>query len=94
MAFIEKILKHKLFIILTPAITFVLFFIAGFLLGYQPNVSGRVSGSYVVSGSTSTNYTFMIRNAIGIWLIGLAVTLLVFLVCILIQKQYLGTVEK
>lgn len=94
MAVIEKILKHKLFIILTPAITFVLFFIAGFLLGYQPNVSGRVSGgSYGVYGSTSTNYTFMIRNAIGIWLIGLAVTLLVFLVCILIQKQYWQAVE-
>ena len=90
----DKIFKHKLFIILTPAITFVLFFIAGFLLAYQPKVTGSVSGGYFISGSTSTTYTFMIRNAIGIWLIGLAVTLLVFLVCILIQKQYLGTVEK
>ena len=94
----DKIFKHKLFIILTPAITFVLFFIAGFLLAYQPKVTGRVTGTIVsyakISGSTSTQYLFMIRNAIGIWLIGLAVTLLVFLVCILIQKQYLGTVEK
>ena len=95
MAFIEKILRHKLFIILTPAITFVLFFIAGFLLGYQPKVKGSVSGGGYISvhGSTSTVYAFMIRNAIGIWLIGLAVALLVFLVCVLIQKQYLGTVE-
>ena len=90
----DKIFKHKLFIILTPAITFVLFFIAGFLLAYQPNVTGRVSGSYFISGSTSTQYLFMIRNAIGIWLIGLAVALSVFLVCVLIRKQYLGTVEK
>jgi hypothetical protein len=94
----EKIFKHKLFIILSPAITFVLFFIAGFLLGYQPKVSGRVSGggyySVSITGSTSTEYVFMVRNAIGIWLIGLAIALLVFLVCVLIQKQYLGTDKK
>lgn len=86
----EKIFQHKLFIILAPVITFVLFFIAGFLLGYQPNVSGSVSGATWVYGSTSTNYVFMIRDAIGIWLIGLAVALLVFLICVLIRKQYLG----
>ena len=96
---LNKIFSNKLFIILTPVVTFVLFFIAGFLLGYQPDVYGSVSG-YIspysggtVGGSTSTKYVFMIRNAMGIWLIGLAVAVLVFLLCVLIQKQYVGKTD-
>jgi len=37
----------------------------------------------------STYYKFNIKNAMGIWLIGLAVSLLFFLICILIRKIYL-----
>ena len=40
----QKIFKSKLFIILTPIITFVLFFISGFLLSFLPNVKGSVYG--------------------------------------------------
>ena len=90
----QKIFKSKLFIILTPIITFVLFFISGFLLSFLPNVKGSVYG-YIsgpiggsVSGSTNTKYIFMIKNAIGIWLIGLAISFLVLLICVLIRKMY------
>ena len=78
-----KILKSKIFLMLTPIINFVLFFVAGFLLGKQPNVHGLQL--------TQTDYLFSIERAVGIWLIGLAVSLLVLLICILIRKISLQT---
>ena len=83
----EKILKSKAFVFLTPILNFVLFFVAGILLSYVPYVSGKTSGSSgYTTGKTSTEYIFSIKNAIGIWLIGIAVSLLVLLVCVLIKK--------
>ncbi|MBE6638814.1 MAG: hypothetical protein E7616_05085 [Ruminococcaceae bacterium] len=58
-----------------------MFLIAGRLLGYEPHTTG-----YTL---VSTYYKFNIKNAMGIWLIGLAVSLLFFLICILIRKIYL-----
>lgn len=74
----EKFLKSKLFLVLTPTINFILFFVSGILLSYVPHIT--------ISAYKSTEYIFSIKNAVGIWLIGIAVTLLVFLVCVLIQK--------
>ena len=76
----EKIIRNKLFVIVTPIINFVLFIVAGIFLGYEANVVGF---SYV-----STTYQFSIRGALGVWLIGLAVSLLVFLICVLLQKVF------
>ena len=86
----EKILKSKAFVFLTPILNFVLFFVAGILLSYVPYVSGKTYGaSGFSSGNTSTEYVFSIKNAIGVWLIGIAVSLLVLLVCVLIKKTML-----
>ena len=82
----DKVLKSKIFLVLTPIITFVLFVVAGILLSYVPHVSGSTSGMTLVTGRTTTEYVFSIKNAVGIWLIGVAVSLLVLLVCILIRK--------
>ena len=79
----EKFFRSKFFVILTPIITLAMFFVAGIFLSYIPYVSGK---SYTGSGITYTTYIFRIRNAIGIWLIGIAVSILVLLVCILISK--------
>lgn len=88
----EKIIKSKAFLFLTPMINFVLFFVAGILLSYVPYTSGKTYGiTGTTTGKTSTEYIFSIKNAIGIWLIGIAVSLLVLLVCILIRKIFLKT---
>jgi len=80
----EKFLKSKLFIALPPIINFILFFVAGFMLSDVPSTSGYISS--FTGGSTSTEYVFSIKNAVGIWLIGIAVSMLVLLVCVLINK--------
>ena len=80
----EKIFKSKLFLVLPPAVNLALFWIAGVLLSFDPYVSGRVSNYF--GGETTTEYIFNIKKAIGIGLIGLAVSLLVLLVCVLIRK--------
>ena len=91
----DKIFKSKIFVIITPIITFFLFLISGWLVSYLPHTSGRVYGTSVVtSGSTITTYRFRINNAIGIWLIGLAISLLVLLICVLIRKVYLCSKTK
>ena len=91
----DKIFKSKIFVIITPIITFFLFLISGWLVSYLPYTSGRVYGTSVVtSGSTITTYRFRINNAIGIWLIGLAISLLVLLICVLIRKVYLCSETK
>ena len=91
----DKIFKSKIFVIITPIITFILFLISGWLVSYLPHTSGRVYGTSVVTrGSTITTYRFRINNAIGIWLIGLAISLLVLLICVLIRKVYLCSKTK
>lgn len=90
----EKIFKSKLFPLLTPAVTLVLSMLAGVFLGYQPRVTGSTYG-YIssvtggrVEGATQTLYEFSLTRALGIWLIGIAVSLSVFLLSVLIQKLY------
>ena len=95
----DKIFKSKIFVIITPIITFFLFLISGWLVSYLPYTSGRVYGTSSqyfgsTSGSTTTTYEFRINNAIGIWLIGLAISLLVLLICVLIRKVYLCSKTK
>ena len=92
----DKIFKSKIFVIITPIITFFLFLISGWLVSYLPYTSGRVYGSMYgsTSGNTTTTYEFRINNAIGIWLIGLAISLLVLLICVLIRKVYLCSKTK
>lgn len=89
----NKFLSSKLFVILTPTLTFIIGLVAGWLLGYQPNVSGNTNG-YVgmyggnVSGSTSTTYVFQIKTSVGYWLFALVISLVVLLLCVLIKKQF------
>ena len=90
----DKIFKSKIFVIITPIITFFLFLISGWLVSYLPYTSGRVFGTMYVEGSTTTTYVFQLKNAIGIWLIGLAISLLVLLICVLIRKVYLCSKSK
>lgn len=78
---------------MTPALTLIIGFIAGWLLGYQPDVSGSTNG-YVgmyggtITGSTSTTYVFQIKIAIGYWLFALVISLVTLLLCVLIKKQF------
>ena len=95
----DKIFKSKIFVIITPIITFFLFLISGWLVSYLPYTSGSVFGLGsvgigAIEGSTTTTYEFRINNAIGIWLIGLAISLLVLLICVLIRKVYLCSKTK
>ena len=93
----DKIFKSKIFVIITPIITFFLFLISGWLVSYLPYTSGSVFGFGsvgAIKGSTTTTYEFRINNAIGIWLIGLAISLLVLLICVLIRKVYLCSKTK
>ena len=90
----DKIFKSKIFVIITPIITFFLFLISGWLVSYLPYTTGRVYGIGISTGSTTTTYEFRIINAIGIWLIGLAISLLVLLICVLIRKVYLCSKTK
>lgn len=90
----KKFLSSKIFIVVFTSLSLILGGIAGWLLGYQPNVSGKVFGASTqyggtTNGSTSTQYIFQIKTACGYWLIALAVTLVVFLLCVLIRKMYL-----
>lgn len=86
----KNFLSSKTFVIVGTLFTLVVGGIAGWLLGYQPSVSGEVhglSGYYgSTSGVTSTVYEFQIKTACGYWLIALIMTFLVFLVCILIRQ--------
>ena len=90
----DKIFKSKIFVIITPIITFFLFLISGWLVSYLPYTKGYVRDYAFVTGSTTTTYEFRIINAIGIWLIGLAISLLVLLICVLIRKVYLCSKTK
>ena len=68
---------YRFLLFSVPIIILILFVIAGFLLGYRVNV-------YVLAAIT--RYEFSITKAIGIWLIGLAISLLTLLVSILVDK--------
>ena len=89
----KKFFQSKLFVILTPIIVFALGVGAGVLLGFQPRVSGNVSGwSGMYGGSTSghtgTEYIFRIETAIGYWILALICAVIVALLCIIIKNHY------
>lgn len=89
----KKFLSSKLFVILTPILTLAIGGVAGWLLGYQPNITGSTSGFVGmyggnVTGSTSTTYVFQMKTAIGYWLLAIAISLVAFLLCVLIRKVY------
>ena len=89
----KKFLGSKLFVILTPILIFALGIGAGVLLGFQPSVSGKVSGwsgTYggSTSGSTGTVYIFRIETAIGYWILALICAVIVLLLCIVIKNHY------
>ena len=81
----KNVFKSKLFVMITPLVNMVLFIVAGILMSYKPYVYGY--------NLVSTSYRFSMKNAVGIWLIGLAVSLLVFLVCVLIRKMSIGSAD-
>ena len=90
----DKFFKSKLFVVLAPTLNFLLFIVAGVKLSYVPHISGYTSGaSGFTKGETTTEYVFSINNAIGIWLIGIATSLLMLLVCVLIRKISLKSAE-
>ena len=86
----SKFLSSKIFVFISTFFTFVIGGVAGWLLGYQPYVSGYTSGSYVVSGRTGTEYVFQIKTACGYWLLALLITLVVLFLCIIIRKLYIN----
>ena len=79
----EKLLKSKLFIILTPIIVFIVGIGAGYLLGYQPH--HRIVGTY-----TYIEYHFRIETAIGYWLLALILSIITLLLCVIIRNHYLA----
>lgn len=90
----KRFLRSRFFIFFNAFISFVVGIIAGLLLAYRPEVSGKVSGGgYIVSGYTKTNYVFDIRAAFGYWLIALVIAISVTLLCIAIRKLYIQSAE-
>lgn len=93
----KRFFSSRWFVILSTTITFVLGGLAGWLLGYQPYTTGRVSGGDwigITSGSTNTEYLFQLKTAFGYWIIALIITFVVFLLCVLIRKQFLNGEKK
>lgn len=91
----RRFFSSKIFIIVFTLFSFIAGAIAGWLLGYQPKVNGTVFGSSTMyggttTGSTSTKYVFQFKTACGYWLIALVATIIVFLLCVLINKAYVG----
>ena len=84
----KQFLGSKAFVIICTASTLVIGIIAGTLLGYQPNVSGYVSGYVTTSGRTYTQYVFQIKAAFGYWLFAVAIAFVVLLLTIIIRKHY------
>lgn len=88
----NKILKSKLFVIIVPIIVLAIGVGAGIFLGYQPVVSGTVSGTqWGSSGRTGTKYVFRIETAVGYWMLALIFAITVLFICILIRKLYLNS---
>ncbi|MDE6001071.1 MAG: hypothetical protein K2G96_01950 [Clostridia bacterium] len=90
-----KFFGSKIFVINSTLFTLVIGGIAGWLLGYQPSVSGSVSGisnsfGGTTSGSTATEYVFQIKTACGYWLLALLITLIVLFLCITLRKLYIN----
>lgn len=95
----KKIFISKLFLILTPIILFLIGVGAGVLLGFQPSVSGSVSGwsslyGGSTSGSTSTEFVFRIETAVGYWLLAFIISVVALLLCVMIRNYYLDRAEK
>ena len=86
----SKFLSSKIFVFISTFSTFLIGVIAGWLLGYQPYISGYTSGVYIISGSTDTEYVFQIKTAFGYWLLTLLITLVVLFLCIIIRKLYIN----
>ncbi len=87
----NKFLSSKLFVVLSTSLTLILGIPVGFLLGYQPQVTGSVKGyggGGSTSGSTSTTYVFSLKTALGYWLLAILLTYVVFLVSMLIRNIY------
>ncbi len=90
-----KFFGSKIFVFISTFFTFAIGMIAGWLLGYQPVVSGVVSGwsnswGGTTSGKTSTEYVFQIKTACGYWLLALLISLVVLFLCITIRKLYIN----
>ena len=85
----KKFLYSESFVSTSTTISFLLCFVAGILLGFQPNASGSVSGSLYISGDITTEYVFQFRVALGYWLLGLVLTFAVYLLCVLVRAQIL-----
>ena len=85
----KKFLSGKSFVATSTTLSFLLCFVAGILLGFQPNTSGSVSGSLYISGDITTKYVFQFRAALGYWLLGLVLTFAVYMLCVLVRAQIL-----
>lgn len=90
-----KFFSSKIFVFINTFFTLAIGGIAGWLLGYQPVVSGSVSGwssswGGSTSGKTNTEYVFQIKTACGYWLLALLIALVVLFLCITIRKLYIN----
>lgn len=83
----KKFFGSKLFVILMPIITLVIGGVAGWLLGYQPMVTSYAGSGY---GKTSIEDLFQLKTASGYWLFAIILSLVVFLLCVIIRKQYIN----
>lgn len=88
-----KFFGSKVFVFISTFLTLAIGGVAGWLLGYQPTVSGSVSGwsssfGGTTSGKTTTQYRFQIKTACGYWLLALLITLVILFLCIIIRKLY------
>ena len=77
----KKIFTNKLFLILTPTITFIISIVAGYLLGFETLSTQGFGHDYRYNFSK-----FNFRLAFGYWLIGIILTLIVFLLCVMIYS--------
>lgn len=85
----KKFLYSESFVSTSTTLSFLLCFVAGILLGFQPNTSGEVGGTYIISGEITTTYIFQLHVALGYWLLGLVLTFAVYLLCVLVRAQIL-----
>ena len=84
----KKILSSKLFVALTPIIVLVIGVAASILLGFQPNVSGKI-GVGGAGGTVSTQYDFSWVHASGYCLLAVVLAIITLLICLVLRKQYI-----
>ena len=87
----KNFVRSKFFVPISTAASLVISLVAGILLGSQPETSGRVTGGY---GSVDTDHVFQFRVALGYWLLGLLLTAVVCLLCVLVRAHFLQSAEK